>query len=84
MTGAPGYITTSLLNGMSFVEGWESRFFISKWSMQQLVCFGSHTLILSSNMFMQMTLLLSYKQRLKLFLFFASVARMPINLRIVG
>lgn len=35
--GAPGYITTSLLNGMSFVEGWESRFFISKWSMQQLL-----------------------------------------------
>jgi hypothetical protein len=38
-TGAPGYITTSLLNGMSFVEGWESKFFISKWCMQQLVCF---------------------------------------------
>ncbi|KAG8066267.1 hypothetical protein GUJ93_ZPchr0004g38953 [Zizania palustris] len=35
--GAPGYITTSLLNGMSFVEGWESNFFISKWSMQQLL-----------------------------------------------
>nr|CAB3488258.1 unnamed protein product [Digitaria exilis] len=36
-TGAPGYITTSLLNGMSFVEGWESKFFISKWCMQQLL-----------------------------------------------
>jgi len=24
---------------MSFVEGWESKFFISKWCMQQLVCF---------------------------------------------
>uniref|UniRef100_A0A0D9W9F1 Uncharacterized protein n=1 Tax=Leersia perrieri TaxID=77586 RepID=A0A0D9W9F1_9ORYZ len=35
--GAPGYITTSLLNGMSFVEGWQSNFFISKWSMQQLL-----------------------------------------------
>ncbi|KAJ4757875.1 Lecithin-cholesterol acyltransferase-like 4 [Rhynchospora pubera] len=35
--GAPGYITTSLLNGMSFVEGWEANFFISKWSMQQLL-----------------------------------------------
>ncbi|XP_006652823.1 lecithin-cholesterol acyltransferase-like 4 [Oryza brachyantha] len=35
--GAPGYITSSLLNGMSFVEGWESNFFISKWSMQQLL-----------------------------------------------
>nr|XP_010927089.1 lecithin-cholesterol acyltransferase-like 4 [Elaeis guineensis] len=35
--GAPGYITSSLLNGMSFVEGWEGNFFISKWSMQQLL-----------------------------------------------
>ncbi|CAA6668602.1 unnamed protein product [Spirodela intermedia] len=35
--GAPGYITTSLLNGMSFVDGWEQNFFISKWSMHQLV-----------------------------------------------
>ncbi|KAJ1272767.1 hypothetical protein BS78_06G227300 [Paspalum vaginatum] len=35
--GAPGYITSSLLNGMSFVEGWESNFFISKWCMQQLL-----------------------------------------------
>ncbi|KAF9587430.1 hypothetical protein IFM89_002611 [Coptis chinensis] len=35
--GAPGYITTSLLNGMSFVKGWEQNFFISKWTMQQLL-----------------------------------------------
>ncbi|KAJ0982650.1 hypothetical protein J5N97_010905 [Dioscorea zingiberensis] len=35
--GAPGYITTSLLNGASFVEGWEQNFFISKWSMHQLL-----------------------------------------------
>ncbi|KAL5731490.1 phospholipase A1 [Ranunculus cassubicifolius] len=35
--GAPGYITTSLLNGCSFVEGWQQNFFISKWSMQQLL-----------------------------------------------
>lgn len=35
--GAPGYITTSLLNGVSFVEGWEENFFISKWSMHQLL-----------------------------------------------
>ncbi|XP_010936755.1 lecithin-cholesterol acyltransferase-like 4 [Elaeis guineensis] len=35
--GAPGYITTTLLNGVSFVEGWERNFFISKWSMQQLL-----------------------------------------------
>ncbi|MQM20376.1 hypothetical protein Taro_053394 [Colocasia esculenta] len=35
--GAPGYITTSLLNGLSFVDGWEQSFFISKWSMHQLL-----------------------------------------------
>ncbi|KAJ6823771.1 lecithin-cholesterol acyltransferase-like 4 [Iris pallida] len=35
--GAPGYITAALLNGCSFVEGWEQNFFISKWSMQQLL-----------------------------------------------
>ncbi|KAJ3698532.1 hypothetical protein LUZ61_002237 [Rhynchospora tenuis] len=35
--GAPGYITSSLLNGCSFVEGLEAYFFISKWSMQQLL-----------------------------------------------
>ncbi|KAL8507440.1 hypothetical protein ACS0TY_018111 [Phlomoides rotata] len=35
--GAPGYITSAFLNGTSFVEGWEQNFFISKWSMQQLL-----------------------------------------------
>ncbi|KAK4488575.1 hypothetical protein RD792_004341 [Penstemon davidsonii] len=35
--GAPGYIASALLNGVSFVEGWEQNFFISKWSMQQLL-----------------------------------------------
>nr|DAD43891.1 TPA_asm: hypothetical protein HUJ06_002121 [Nelumbo nucifera] len=35
--GAPGYITSTFLNGMSFVEGWEQNFFISKWSMHQLL-----------------------------------------------
>ncbi|KAJ7969294.1 Lecithin:cholesterol acyltransferase [Quillaja saponaria] len=35
--GAPGYINSTLLNGMSFVEGWEQNFFISKWSMHQLL-----------------------------------------------
>ncbi|XP_010536543.1 PREDICTED: lecithin-cholesterol acyltransferase-like 4 [Tarenaya hassleriana] len=35
--GAPGYITSALLNGMSFVNGWEQNFFISKWSMHQLL-----------------------------------------------
>ncbi|KAL7089678.1 hypothetical protein ACP275_13G198800 [Erythranthe tilingii] len=35
--GAPGYITSAFLNGTSFVQGWEQNFFISKWSMQQLL-----------------------------------------------
>ncbi|GAB4829524.1 Lecithin-cholesterol acyltransferase-like 4 [Ancistrocladus abbreviatus] len=35
--GAPGYITSTFLNGMSFVDGWEQNFFISKWSMHQLL-----------------------------------------------
>ncbi|EPS72243.1 lecithine cholesterol acyltransferase-like protein, partial [Genlisea aurea] len=35
--GAPGYITSTLLNGASFVEGWEENFFIKKWSMHQLL-----------------------------------------------
>ncbi|GAB2258559.1 hypothetical protein Droror1_Dr00014719 [Drosera rotundifolia] len=34
--GAPGYITSTFFNGMSFVEGWEQNFFISKWNMHQL------------------------------------------------
>ncbi|XP_021890047.1 lecithin-cholesterol acyltransferase-like 4 [Carica papaya] len=35
--GAPGYIASALLNGMSFVDGWEQNLFISKWSMHQLL-----------------------------------------------
>ncbi|XP_019423651.1 PREDICTED: lecithin-cholesterol acyltransferase-like 4 [Lupinus angustifolius] len=35
--GAPGMVNSTLLNGMSFVEGWEQNFFISKWSMHQLL-----------------------------------------------
>lgn len=35
--GAPGYVTSTMLNGCSFVEGWEQNFFISKWSMHQLL-----------------------------------------------
>lgn len=35
--GAPGYITSTFLNGVSFVEGWEQNFFIRKWSMHQLL-----------------------------------------------
>ncbi|KAG2261013.1 hypothetical protein Bca52824_068092 [Brassica carinata] len=33
----PGYIISTLLNGMSFVTGWEHNFFVSKWSMHQLL-----------------------------------------------
>ncbi|KAJ9557518.1 hypothetical protein OSB04_012132 [Centaurea solstitialis] len=35
--GAPGYVTSTLLNGMSFVTGWEEYFFVTKWSMHQLL-----------------------------------------------
>ncbi|KAK4801635.1 hypothetical protein SAY86_022122 [Trapa natans] len=35
--GAPGYVTSTFLNGMSFVDGWEQNFFISKWSMHRLL-----------------------------------------------
>lgn len=35
--GAPGYVNAALLNGCSFVSGWEENFFISKWTMQQLL-----------------------------------------------
>ncbi|XP_051126173.1 lecithin-cholesterol acyltransferase-like 4 [Andrographis paniculata] len=35
--GAPGYVTSSLFNGMTFAEGWEQNFFVSKWSMHQLL-----------------------------------------------
>ncbi|KAM7524681.1 hypothetical protein LguiA_014583 [Lonicera macranthoides] len=35
--GAPGYITSTFLNGVSFVDGWQQNFFISKWSMHQLL-----------------------------------------------
>ncbi|KAK4385775.1 Phospholipase A(1) LCAT3 [Sesamum angolense] len=35
--GAPGCINDSLLTGMQFVEGFESYFFVSRWSMHQLL-----------------------------------------------
>ncbi|KAJ6793328.1 lecithin-cholesterol acyltransferase-like 4 [Iris pallida] len=49
--GAPGYITAALLNGCSFVDGWEQNFFISKWSMQQLLieCPSIYELMASPN-----------------------------------
>ncbi|XP_058198528.1 lecithin-cholesterol acyltransferase-like 4 [Rhododendron vialii] len=37
LRSAPGYVTSTFVNGMSFVEGWEQNFFISKWSMHQLL-----------------------------------------------
>ncbi|PIN21626.1 Lecithin:cholesterol acyltransferase (LCAT)/Acyl-ceramide synthase [Handroanthus impetiginosus] len=35
--GAPGCIHDSILTGMQFVEGFESFFFVSRWSMHQLL-----------------------------------------------
>ncbi|KAL7586321.1 hypothetical protein Lser_V15G35678 [Lactuca serriola] len=35
--GAPGYVNDSLLTGLQFVEGLESYFFVSRWSMHQLL-----------------------------------------------
>ncbi|XP_022994778.1 lecithin-cholesterol acyltransferase-like 4 [Cucurbita maxima] len=35
--GAPGYVTSTFVSGMSFVNGWRENFFISKWSMHQLL-----------------------------------------------
>ncbi|KAF7817730.1 phospholipase A(1) LCAT3 [Senna tora] len=35
--GAPGCINDSLLTGLQFVDGFESYFFVSRWTMHQLV-----------------------------------------------
>ncbi|KAH6757525.1 lecithin:cholesterol acyltransferase 3 [Perilla frutescens var. hirtella] len=35
--GAPGYVNDSILTGMQFVEGFASFFFVSRWSMHQLL-----------------------------------------------
>ncbi|KAM4082789.1 hypothetical protein ACB094_08G007200 [Castanea mollissima] len=35
--GAPGCINDSLLTGLQFVEGFESYFFVSRWTMHQLL-----------------------------------------------
>lgn len=35
--GAPGSINDSLLTGLQFVEGFQSFFFVSRWSMHQLL-----------------------------------------------
>ncbi|KAL1552189.1 Phospholipase A(1) lcat3 [Salvia divinorum] len=35
--GAPGCINDSILTGMQFVDGFESFFFVSRWSMHQLL-----------------------------------------------
>ncbi|PWA90385.1 DNAse I-like superfamily protein [Artemisia annua] len=49
--GAPGYVTSTLMNGMSFVSSWEAYFFVSKWSMHQLLieCPSIFTQALSVN-----------------------------------
>lgn len=39
LPGAPGCINDSLLTGLQFVEGLESFFFVSRWTMHQLVIF---------------------------------------------
>ncbi|KAF6140108.1 hypothetical protein GIB67_014818 [Kingdonia uniflora] len=39
ITGAPGYINDTLLTGLQFIYGFESLFFVSRWSMHQLVIF---------------------------------------------
>ncbi|TYJ13393.1 hypothetical protein E1A91_A10G049100v1 [Gossypium mustelinum] len=48
--GAPGYIASTFLNGVSFVEGWEQNFFISKWSMHQLIDYGGENIPLPFNL----------------------------------
>ncbi|KAE8655601.1 Lecithin-cholesterol acyltransferase-like 4 [Hibiscus syriacus] len=48
--GAPGYIASTFLNGMSFVDGWEQNFFISKWSMHQLVDYDGENIPLPFNL----------------------------------
>ncbi|KAI6684343.1 hypothetical protein NL676_030256 [Syzygium grande] len=35
--GAPGCVNDSLLTGLQFVEGFESYFFVSRWTMHQLL-----------------------------------------------
>ncbi|XP_051218933.1 lecithin-cholesterol acyltransferase-like 4 [Lolium perenne] len=65
--GAPGYINSGLLNGMSFVEGWQSNFFISKWTMQQLLieCPSIYELLASSTYHWEETPLLQiWRERL--------------------
>lgn len=36
-TGAPGCINDSLLTGLEFVDGFQSYFFVKRWTMHQLV-----------------------------------------------
>lgn len=38
-SGAPGCVNDSILTGMQFVDGFESFFFVSRWSMHQLVIY---------------------------------------------
>ncbi|XP_024990820.1 phospholipase A(1) LCAT3 isoform X2 [Cynara cardunculus var. scolymus] len=47
--GAPGCINDSLLTGLQFVEGLESYFFVSRWSMHQLLEYNKKTIPLPFN-----------------------------------
>ncbi|KAI5387206.1 Lecithin-cholesterol acyltransferase-like 4, variant 2 [Lathyrus oleraceus] len=65
--GAPGCANSTLLNGMSFVEGWEQNFFISKWSMHQLLieCPSIYELMACPNFHWQhITVLELWRERL--------------------
>lgn len=47
--GAPGCINDSLLTGLQFVEGLESYFFVSRWTMHQLLSYDGKTVALPFN-----------------------------------
>ncbi|KAG2696917.1 hypothetical protein I3760_07G082100 [Carya illinoinensis] len=47
--GAPGCINDSLLTGLQFVEGFESFFFVSRWTMHQLLNYDGKMVALPFN-----------------------------------
>ncbi|KAH7843996.1 hypothetical protein Vadar_023256 [Vaccinium darrowii] len=47
---APGCINDSLLTGLQFVEGFESYFFVSRWTMHQLLSYGGKKVALPFNL----------------------------------
>ncbi|KAG0448286.1 hypothetical protein HPP92_027937 [Vanilla planifolia] len=48
--GAPGCINDSLLTGMQFVEGFKSFFFVSRWTMHQLLTYHGESFALPFNL----------------------------------